>query len=163
MIRVLAGIALALIVLAAALYSDGDDGGTLRAIEAERTQRTQLEQAERTQREAMAQAGLTERTAINATTLMWLATEREATMRLVVVLLLVIVAASAGLVAVVLVVRAPRRHDDGEMERLYLESIRHELPPYWRIEKVPHYGWCVTSGDRFILPRDVRALIAERR
>ena len=163
MIRFLAGAALAGLVALTLLY--GFEDGALRAFEAERTQRTQIEQAERTQREALQQAGLTERAGINATTLMWLATEREATMRLIVVLLLVTVATTACIVVVVLVLRNDRRpgSDADELARRYLLSVQDQLPPYWKIEKLRDAGWAVVSGERYILARDVPQLLEDGR
>lgn len=168
MSRVLVGAALGALLLVLLLNGLSPDE-SLRAIEAERTRQTQIEQAERTQREALAQDGQTERlrvvqsnqterTYISAQSLMWLATEREATLRLVIVLLIVVIVAVAAVAVAVAVVRA--WSSKGEVsDRRYLLSVRRQLPPGWQVIHDPAFGWIATDGEEFMLARDVRALL----
>lgn len=103
MMRVLLGIGLALLVVLA--LSGGLDDDTAAQLAAERTERTALVEQGRTDRVAVQEAGRTERTYINAQQIMWLATERESTLRLVVVLLIVVVASTAAVIVAVQVLR----------------------------------------------------------
>jgi hypothetical protein len=161
---ILAGALGALLVLA---LLAGDGAGAAR-YEAERTTRTQIEQAERTQREAIqqegqtqrmeiAEANRTERTYISAQQLMWLATEREATLRLLIVLLIAIVASVAGLIVAVLVLRqrpaAPRPAPPDAVRRV-------AAWPAHRLEYDPVEGWIVVlpGGREFYTEEDARRL-----
>lgn len=141
------------------LSLNGTDSSLVQ-LAAERTERTAIEQTERTQREALAQNGMTERTYISAQSLMWLATERESTLRLVVVAVIV-VAAAAGAVTLVVLLMQPRRKPE-QQEMTYLLSVRRQLPHGWTVVEHPQLGWIATDGDEYMTPRDVRALLVQQ-
>jgi hypothetical protein len=101
--RTLLGVGIALLVVLAVVGGIDDD--TAAQLAAERTERTKIEQSERTQRVDIVEGNRTERTYISAQQLMWLATERESTLRLVIVLLVVVVASTAAVIVAVQVLR----------------------------------------------------------
>jgi hypothetical protein len=148
--KLLFGIALGALLLAL-LIGASSDGSDLAQ---ERTQQTEIAERNRTERTAIVEDARTERTYINAQQLMWLATERESTLRLVIVLLLVIVASAAGVGGAVLVLRRPPADDHH-----YLLSVRSQLPPGWTVRRDPAVGWIATNGNEYMLAQDVRAYL----
>lgn len=160
-------IAISLIGLALfAAYTLGDNDGSAAQLATERTERTRIETQAATERTAIEQAERTQRTAIDAQALMWLATERESTLRLIVVAIAAVavaVAVLAILLAVgILVGRTlhTRREQD---DRTYLLAMHHQLPSGWRVTNDPAFGWIATNGDEYMLAHDVRALLEVRK
>jgi hypothetical protein len=161
----------ALLVLAA-LAADGDATN----YNAERTQRTAIEQAGQTERTAIqqdgqtqrtqiAEAGQTERTYIGAQQLMWLATEREATLRLVILLLLVIVASCGSVVVVVLVMRrviplAP----SSPTPPPHAQQLVRRMSAGHRLEYDHDHGWIVVlpSRSEYYTLDDAQRLLEQR-
>lgn len=146
------------VLLAVLLFTGaGDDAAQLAA---ERTRQTQIEQAERTQRTAIEQDGRTERAAISAQQIMWLATERESTLRLVVVLLIVVITATA---AVVIAVQLLRRVQPASAPPHRVQRLAARLPGH-SIDYDPIYGWVVVApgGEEFYTITDAERLLAQR-
>lgn len=160
MTRVMAGMLAVTLTLAILYASLNETDSTMAQLAAERTERTAIEQAERTQRVQIEQNGMTERTYISAQSLMWLATERESTLRLVVVAVIVVAAVAGAITFVVLLMRDRRKPEEKEMT--YLLSVRRQLPHGWTVVEHPQLGWIATDGDEYMTPRDVRALLVQR-
>lgn len=161
MTRVLAGMLAVTLTLALMYLSINGGSDDLAQLAAERTERTEITQTERTQRTAIEQNGMTERTYISQTALMWLATERESTLRLIVVAVIVVAAVAGAITLVVLLMRD--RHTPHRDERRYLLSVQRQLPPGWTVRHDPAFGWIATDGEEYMLPHDVRALLGSRK
>ncbi len=157
--KVIFGLVTGIIVVLVMLAGVGGADDDLAQLAAERTERTAIEQAERTQREAIAQEGRTERAYISSQQVMWLATEREATLRLVLVLLLVVVVSVAAVALAVAWLRKPSGGQGNEGR--YLLTVQDRLPPGWIVVRDPAFGWIARCGDEYMLPSDVRALLRE--
>lgn len=147
----------AVLVLAALLlgYNAGDGDSDAAQVAAERTERTRVEQA-----------AITERAYISSQQIMWLATERESTMRLMIVMVaggVVLVGAVAVAGALVLVTLRSGQVD-AQDDRRYLLGVRRQLPAGWRVVDDPAFGWIATDGQEYMLATDVRGLLeAEKR
>lgn len=154
LLALVAGAALALALLG------GLDEDTAAQLAAERTERTQIEQTERTQRTAIQEAERTERTYISAQQIMWLATERESTLRLVVVLLIVVVASTAAIIVAVLVLRQ-RSPAVAGLPAPPLALWRVAQWPGHRLEYDQQEGWIVVlPGEReYYTIEDARRLL----
>lgn len=148
------------LILALAILG-GIDDDTAAQLAAERTERTQIEQTERTQRTAIQEAERTERTYISAQQIMWLATERESTLRLVVVLLIVVVASTAAVIVAVQVLRQ-RPPVQAGLPQPPAAVVRVAARPGHRLEYDPVEGWIVVlPNDReYYTEQDARRLLA---
>lgn len=158
MIRVLVGVGLALLVVLA--LSGGLDDDTAAQIAAERTERTALVEQGRTDRITVQETNRTERTYISAQQIMWLATERESTLRLVVVLLIVVVASTAAIIVAVLVLRQ-RSPAVAGLPAPPLALWRVAQWPGHRLEYDQQEGWIVVlPGEReYYTIEDARRLL----
>lgn len=149
MIRLLLGVGLVLLLVLALLGVDEDTAAQLAA---ERTQRTAIQEAERT-----------ERTYITAHQIMWLATERESTLRLVIVLLIVIVASTAAVIVAVQVLRqrAPAVQAGLPQPPASVRRVAARMPAGHRLEYDPTDGWVIVlPGDReYYTIEDARRLL----
>ncbi len=152
------GLAVGLLIALAVIGGVGDDG-TAAQLAAERTERTKIEQAERTQRTDIEESNRTERVYITANQLMWLATERESTLRLVVVLLIVVVASTAAVVVAVQVLR--QRPAVAGLPQPPASVRRVAARPGHRLEYDPDEGWIVVlPGEReYYTEQDARRLL----
>lgn len=156
LLALVAGAALALAILG------GIDDDTAAQLAAERTERTQIEQTERTQRTAIQEAERTERTYISAQQIMWLATERESTLRLVVVLLIVVVASTAAVIVAVQVLRQRPPVQAGlPQPPASVRRVAARMPAGHRLEYDPTDGWVIVlPGDReYYTIEDARRLL----
>lgn len=156
LLALVAGAALALALLG------GLDEDTAAQLAAERTERTQIEQTERTQRTAIQEAERTERTYITAHQIMWLATERESTLRLIVVLLIVVVASTAAVIVAVQVLRQRSPAAPAGLPQPPAAVVRVAARPGHRLEYDPVEGWIVVlPNDReYYTEQDARRLLA---
>jgi hypothetical protein len=150
------GVAL-LVVLA---LSGGLDDDTAAQLAAERTERTALVEQGRTDRTTVQEAGRTERTYISAQQLMWLATERESTLRLVVVLLIVVVASTAAVVVAVQVLR--QRPAQAGLPTAPAVLRRVAQRPGHRLEYDQTEGWIVVlpGEHEYYTVEDARRLLS---
>lgn len=149
------------LILALAILG-GIDDDTAAQLAAERTERTQIEQTERTQRTAIQEAERTERTYISAQQIMWLATERESTLRLVVVLLIVVVASTAAVIVAVQVLRQRPPVQAGlPQPPASVRRVAARMPAGHRLEYDPTDGWVIVlPGDReYYTIEDARRLL----
>jgi di/tricarboxylate transporter len=156
LLALVAGAALALALLG------GLDEDTAAQLAAERTERTQIEQTERTQRTAIQEAERTERTYITAHQIMWLATERESTLRLIVVLLIVVVASTAAVIVAVQVLRQrPPTVAGLPQPPASVRRVAARMPAGHRLEYDPADGWVIVlPGDReYYTIEDARRLL----
>lgn len=160
MIRVLVGVGLALLVVLA--LSGGLDDDTAAQIAAERTERTALVEQGRTDRITVQETNRTERTYISAQQIMWLATERESTLRLVVVLLIVVVASTAAVIVAVQVLRQRPPVQAGlPQPPASVRRVAARMPAGHRLEYDPTDGWVIVlPGDReYYTIEDARRLL----
>lgn len=160
MARGLIGIAAGLLIAIAVIGGTGN--GDAAQIAAERTERTKLEQTERTQRTAIQEAERTERTYISSQQIMWLATERESTLRLIVVLLIVMVASVAAVVVVVQVLRQrPPAVAGLPSPPASVRRVAASMPVGHRLEYDQVDGWVIVlPGDReYYTIEDARRLL----
>ena len=160
--KTLLGVGIALLVVLAVVGGIDDD--TAAQIAAERTERTRIEQNERTQRVDIVEGNRTERTYITANQLMWLATERESTLRLVIVLLVVVVASTAAVIVAVQVLRQRPAVQAG-LPAAPLVLRRVAARPGHRLEYDQEEGWIVVLPDQtqYYTIEDARRLLEERR
>lgn len=160
MIRTLLGVGVALLVVLAVVGGIDDD--TAAQLAAERTERTKLEQTERTQRTAIQEAERTERTYISAQQIMWLATERESTLRLVVVLLIVVVASTAAVIVAVQVLRQRAPAVAGlPQPPASVRRVAARMPAGHRLEYDPAGGWVIVlpNQQEYYTIEDARRLL----
>jgi len=150
-----------LIALAVIGMLDGDDGSAAK-LAAERTERTKLEQTERTQRTAIQEAERTERTYISAQQIMWLATERESTLRLVVVLLIVVVASTAAVVVAVQVLRQRPAVAGLPQPPARVRRVAARMPAGHRLEYDQLDGWVIVlpNQQEYYTIEDARRLLS---
>lgn len=140
MLRILAGLIAGMLLL---IMLVGNDGADLAKYETERTERQRIAEAERTSRIAIEEGNRTERTYISAQSLMWLATEREATVRLVVIALIVIVASASAVIVTVLLLRRTRTdRDPAAPAHVVLLASQTGMI----LEHDRHYGWLLLDG-----------------
>lgn len=154
---IVAGIAL-LVVLALSGGLDSDDAAQLAA---EQTERTKIEQAERTQRTDIEESNRTERTYITANQLMWLATERESTLRLVIVLLVVVVASTAAVVVAVQVLRQRPAVAGLPSPPASVRRVAARMPAGHRLEYDQAEGWVIVlpNQQEYYTIEDARRLL----
>lgn len=146
---------------------DAERTNQVRIMETERTNRETIQQAERTQRTAIGESAQTERTYISSQQLMWMATEREATLRLAILLIVVIVAATGAIaVAVLMLRRAP-------LLPIPDPPMPEPPPPHARriVERLPGhsleydgYSWIIVLPNRteYYTVEDAQRLIERR-
>lgn len=128
--------------------------------EAQRTERTIAQETQRTERTAIQESNQTERQYISAQSLMWLATEREATLRLIVLLLVVVVASAGAVTVTVLILRATPRRPGVPADVAWMER---QLPGH-RAEFDSIHGWILVDADnRFYAIRDAARLLSADR
>lgn len=141
MVRGLIGLAVGMLIALAVAGSFSDND--MAQLAAERTERTRIEQTERTQRTNIEEANQTERTYISAQSLMWLATERESTLRLTVMLMAVSLIVTTILIALVVALRIySHRQPPAHVVMLALQT--NTVPEFDR-----RHGWLlVDSADR---------------
>ena len=153
----LVGIAL-LVVLA--LFG-GIDDDTAAQLAAERTERTALVEQGRTDRTTVQEAGRTERTYISAQQIMWLATERESTLRLVIVLLVVVVASTAAVIVAVQVLRQRAPAVQAGLPAAPAVLRRVAQRPGHRLEYDQAEGWIVVLPNQaeYYTVEDARRLL----
>lgn len=157
MMRTLLGVGVALLVVLAVIGGIDDD--TAAQLAAERTERTALVEQGRTDRITVQEANRTERTYISAQQIMWLATERESTLRLVVVLLIVVVASTAAVIVAVQVLR--QRPAVAGLPSPPAAVRRVAQRPGHRLEYDQAEGWIVVlPGEReYYTEQDARRLL----
>lgn len=136
MLRILAGLIAGMLLL---IMLVGNDGADIAKYETERTERQRIAETERTSRIAIEESNRTERTYISAQSLMWLATERESTVRLVVIALIVIVASASAVTVIVLVLR--RTRDTSPPPHVLLLATKTGMIP----EHDRQYGWLLVD------------------
>lgn len=154
--RGLVGIVVGMLIALAVIGGiDGD--GTATQLAAERTERTTIEQNGRTERVAIVEENRTERTYIAANQLMWLATERESTFRLIVLLLIVMVASTA---AVIVVVQISRQRPKTQVDPPFVLRQVAQWPGH-RLEYDAREGWIVVlpNGLEFYTIDDAQRLL----
>jgi hypothetical protein len=155
MLRILAGLIAGMLLL---IMLVGNDGADIAKYETERTERQRIAETERTSRIAIEESNRTERTYISAQSLMWLATEREATVRLVVIALIVIVASASAVIVTVLVIRRSHHNQSPPPHVLLLAAQTGMVPEHDNL-----HGWLLVddTGSAYTV-QAARRLLTQR-
>ena len=152
MARFLTGLILGILILAAIA------SGSLDTSQYE-TERTRIAEANQTERTYITEANQTERTYISAQSLMWLATERESTLRLTVMLMAVSVVVTAILIALVVALHVYTNHRQPPAHIVMLALQTNTVPEFdrrhgWLLVDSADRAYTVHAAQRDLLPRD---------